>query len=198
MARRKSKYFWHTPSVGWHTGGPEANSGVTNVGRDIVVMLLDTEAGISDRPEQDRFVVERIVGQYMFSAVDNVPSMGDLFLHHRVYVADSDQTAIAIRDLATEDDAETSWLWHQVEYWPVSQYGHQGGGWDRQVNAAGLLVPTPSNGRHGHFDIRVGRLLEGGQSLIWHTQAVKTVAGNDVADGFLFVKHWIRLLCKEL
>ncbi len=190
MARRSKKYFWHVPPDAWYSGVPDAVGGEPNTLQDIVVHLVDTETVQSARPDIDNFVVERIVGQYQLSK--NETTSSDDYWHSRIYVAQTNATATALRSLNSADDAETSFLWHQVDGMEVEADGDVWGSWQARLTGA-RPVPTPFMGRNGHLDIRVGRRLEGGEALIWHTQIVAAPTENNVC----FVKLWIRLLVRE-
>lgn len=189
MARKNKKYFWHVPPDAWYSGNPIALGGNANTNQDIVATLIDTETVQSARPDIDNFVVERIVGQYMLTKDASVAA--NEFWHHRVYVAPTNATAIALRSLNTDDDAESSFLWHQVDPMPTTADGDAWGDW--QLAPGGNPSATPFMGRFGHVDIRVGRRLEGGEALIWHTQVVFTPAANLTH----YVKLWLRLLVRE-
>ncbi len=188
---RNSKMFWHVPSACWYNSSPVALGGIANVGADIVTTLVNTESGEGDVPVNDNFVIERIVGQYMLTGDEVVPT--NHFLHSRVYVSDSDSTAIALRSLNTADDAETSFLWHQVDPWHSSWNGDAIGAWQSD-GVAGSPFATPWKGRLGHVDIKVGRRIEAGSSLIWHTQIQASPGANDV----FYLKLWLRMLCREM
>ncbi len=189
MGRKRQKFFWHVPPDAWHPAEPSAATGNANVLQDIVATLIDTESVQSARPDVDNFVVERIVGQYMLNK--DAPSGLDEFWHSRVYVAPTNATAIALRDLRTADEAESSFLWHQLDPMPAVYDGDVWGNWQEAVGPT--PAATPTMGRHGHIDIRVGRRLEGGEALIWHTQVHLPPAQNNTH----FVKLWLRLLVRE-
>ncbi len=191
MGRKGKSYFWHVPPATWYAGSPLALGGNSNTGQDIVATLVDTETAQTARPDIDNFVVERIVGQYMLTKDAPSGEIADEFWHHRVYVAPTNATAIALRSLNTADEAESSFLWHQVDPMPVEYDGDIWGNW--QQGSAPRPGATPLMGRFGHVDIRVGRRLEGGEALIWHTQIVPTPASNF----FYYVKLWLRLLVRE-
>ncbi len=188
----KSKLFWHVPGPScWFTGAPVALGGNSNVLGDIVVTLISAEGGEGNRPELDNFVVERIVGQYQVSGDETAAA--NHFLHHRVYVADADAAAIALRNLTQADDAETSFLWHQVDPWSNSVDGDIFGTWVTD-HGVGQPSATPWMGRYGNVDIKVGRKISGGRDLIWHTQIIAAPAANNT----IYLKLWLRMLVREL
>ena len=191
MGKRGQRFFWHVPLGGWFPGSPGAPGINNNVGGDIISVLVDTEAVQSDRPDIDDFVIERVIGQYMLTGSEVVAV--DHFVHHRVYVADSDSSSVAVRSLNTADDAETSFLWHRVEAWHENQNADVFGIPWTVAHAAFAATPTPWMGRHGHFDIKVGRRIGGGQSLIWHTELLAAPLGNDTFN----LKLWCRVLLRE-
>ncbi len=187
--RGKKSFFWHVPPGGWYESGPSPTGGVLNVGNDIVVPLIDVETVIAAKPELDSFVVERIIGQYHFTGSE--APLVNRYLHHRVYKADADATSFTIRNLQTEDDAESSFLWHQVDPFSTDADGRAYGQWG--MTAAGNPDMETFMGRRGHLDIRVGRRVDQGEALIWHTRIFPAPAANDV----YALKLWIRLLVRE-
>ncbi len=189
MAKKRQKFFWHVPPNGWFSGSPGAPDDNTNVGGDIVVPLVDTETVLSARPDMDNFVVERVVGQFQMH-IDEDPAVKH-YVHHRVYVAQGDATSVAIRDLKQEDDAETSFLFHRVQPWHQNWDADDFGDW--QDGAAGVPAHQGWMGRHGNFDIKVGRRLEGGDVLIWHVELVPAPIANDEAA----LRLWVRILVRQ-
>lgn len=192
MGRKKTKFFWHVPPDTWFGTGPVALGPDLNTGPDIVVTLIDTETVQSARPDIDNFIVERIVGQYVVSKNEMTPT--NHYAHSRVYVGPTNATSIALRDLASADEAESSFLWHQVDPLPAALDGEVYGTWTDSSSTVTLQPgATPFMGRFGHVDIRVGRRLEGGEALIWHTQ----IANPPAADDTIALKLWLRLLVRE-
>ena len=186
---RGNQYFWHVPPGGWYEGSPVIAAGVGNFGNDIVVPLVDAEtAAISSKPEIDNFIVERVIGQYMISTNESIGTQR--FMHHRVYVADADLATIALRVLDTASEAETSFLWHKVEYASELLAAAPGGTWQ---NNGPVDSEQGAVDRRGSFDIRVGRRVEQGTALLWHTQ----LEPAPVADDLVFLKLWVRLLVRE-
>jgi len=78
-----------------------------------------------------------------------------------------------------------------VDPWAAAWVGDAWGAW--QKGAGSEPGPVFSMGRRGSFDIRVGRRVEEGTSLIWHT---KLGNGGDVADTFR-LHLWVRVLMRE-
>ncbi len=189
---KSGRFFWHTSTLVWHSLGPSASVGNPNVLGDILVTLVNTESvgAAGDTPVNDQFVVERIVGQYQMVSNESVGV--DRFCHHRVYVSDSDETAVGLRDLTTADDAETSFLWHQVDAHSQSLKQDVWGNWQSR-SKGNDCTGTPWMGRFGHVDIKVGRRIEGGQSLIWHAQLEPAPPANNEH----FLKLWLRMLLRE-
>lgn len=187
---RKRKYFWHVPASCWFNQGPSGATGEANVGGDIVVSLLDAIGDTAARPQVDNWTIERIVGQYQFAGISGIGV--NRFLHSRVYVAESDSGAISLRNLNLAEDAETSFLFHRVDLFHNSWDGDAAGNWQGTA-LGGSPAATAWKARHGDIDIRVGRRLEGGESLIWHTQMVPAPAADDE----LFLKLWLRMLVSE-
>lgn len=188
----KGKFYWYVPEWGDDVATFSVPAGVLNVGSDIIVRLIDTDFASPDDPRQDNFVVERIIGQYMLTA-GATAAAGDRICHTRVYVADGDQTSVAARDLYLQDDADSSFLWHRVHAFADLWRGDQWGDW--QNGSAGNPITSFSNGRSGAFDIKVGRRVEEGQALLWHTQV--DVTGNPPADDTFGVLLWVRVLLRE-
>lgn len=193
-----SPMFWHVPA--WYSGSPSSIAGHPNVGRDIVIELLETEtAGDSIAP--DSYWVERIVGQYQVTGFKAVGSINDAYLHHRVYKCMSGDNYLFLRDLATEDDADTSWMMHKVEIFDDSLQGSNVGSWSGPggANANGLVhqTLTPPISRAGGFDIKVGRKVNEGESLVWQTQ-IQDITGGAPADDTYFLKMWVRVLLRKV
>ncbi len=187
----KGKFYWHVPEWGGDDPTPSATAGVPNVDNDIVVELVNTDFAAPGDPRQDNFVVERVIGQYMLRA-DASASSVNRFVHNRVYVADGDQNAVSLRDLFSQDDADSSFLWHQVIPWEGGNNNEPWGSWVNGV-AGAPQVPFES-GRLGNIDIRVGRRIEEGQSLIWHTQLFN---GAILPSNDFFLHLWCRVLMRE-
>ncbi len=179
----KGNLFWHVPE--WFGGGPASSLGVDNVDQDIFVQLVDTEdvAALG----QDNFIVERIIGQYLI--VSDAVAPADRFLHHRIYVTMADLTTVNLRTLNTADDADTSFMYHKVELFTVQMAGTPRGTWSSDT--AGFSA-RESNARLGMFDIRVGRRVREGESLIWHTMIVPTPTSDE-----WHLQMWVRVLLKE-
>lgn len=186
---KKRQYYWHVPPNCWYASVPNASGGNQNVGPDIVVPLIDAETTISAKPEMDEFVVERIVGQYV--AVTDAAIPVDNWLHHRIYLSQADNTSFALRSLNTEDDAESSFLWHHVEGQSNIFNNDKFGTW--QSAGSGVPAATPWMTRHGHIDVRVGRRVRQGEALLWHTQIVPAPA----ADNEVSLQMWLRCLVRE-
>jgi len=89
MSRRKQSFFWHV-GVGMWSDAEPGGSGfdtVVNVGKDIILVLVDTVEATGDEPavpENDNFVVERIIGQWNLRSTE--PIARDYYIHERVYV----------------------------------------------------------------------------------------------------------------
>ncbi len=189
----RGKFYWFCPQWDGQAVQGGAAPGIGNLGNDIAISLIDTDFADPGDPRQDNFVVERIIGQYKVNAITGAPG-GDRVIHHRVYVADSDTTSIALRNLYTADDADSSFLWHKVDTFADNQIGQAWGNW-RNGNDAEPQIPF-QNGRLGGFDIKVGRRVEEGQTLVWHTQVHQSVA-IPLEDEQFFLMLWIRLLMRE-
>ncbi len=189
---RKRNYYWYCPA--WSAEGQMNPSiGISNVGNDIVVPLIDTDWAPPGDPVQDNFVVERIIGQFLLHGDATAPAQ-DRIVHHRVYVADSDSTSIALRNLYTQDDADTSFLWHLVDGFSADSPGNAWGNWKK--GAASTLGSTFMNSRLGSFDIRVGRRVEEGQTLLWHTSLENPLIST-LDDNEFSLMYWCRLLMRE-
>ncbi len=189
MARSRNLY-WHVPV--WDPNNqPNGSAGVGNIGADIVVALVDAEFAAPGDPGQDNYVVERIIGQYLLTTAASGAETGSRLVHHRVYVADSDQSSIALRNLNTQDDADSSFLWHLVEPFDGNSVGLEWGSW-RKGGDTDTQVAF-QNGRLGSVDIKVGRRVEEGSTLIWHTQLDTTALTNDT----WFLQMWMRCLIRE-
>ncbi len=188
-----SNFYWHSPS--WESqdvqGGatPGDNS---NVGNDIVIELINTDFADIGDPRQDNFVVERVIGQYKVNAITGAAA-GNRVIHHRVYVADGDKTSVSLRNLYAVDDADSSFLWHKVDHYSNFAIGLDWGGWAKG-DSQEPSVPF-HDGRQGSFDIRVGRSIPEGRSLLWHTQLKN--GGIALDDDEWFLMLWVRVLMRE-
>lgn len=211
MAR--SSLFWHVPY--WFNLPPGgASFSVGNSDDNCVAELLETETA-SDSIAPDRYWVERIVGQYQLHMNTDVVGYTDSFFHHRVYVAQAGSGYIQLRDPSVLEDADTSFLMHKVEYHHDRQVDNGGGsgngswGFVQPLdsasgtvywNGAPAAAATRFNGpisRQGGFDIKVGRVVDEGESLIWHTKAKSNISWADSTNDW-GLRLWVRLLIRQL
>lgn len=202
MARRKHRFFWHVPATAtdpnylwdnWSALAP-GGGGNPNVGADIFLPLVQTNQGafLSQMPERDEFVVERIIGQFMLQAISVTQNR---MCMHRIYPSQADAGAVALRDLFSQDDAESDFLWNRVEPAPAYLDGDVWGNW--QEPATNSANPAARSGRwHGDLDVRVGRRLRAGECLLWHTQ-FSTVGGGVPTDDTYFLRFNLRILVRE-
>lgn len=186
-----SSLFWHVPF--WFQGGFGTATGVGNVGQHMVVELVETESA-SATIAPDNYWVERVVGQYMVTSLAN-PLLFNPLLHHRMYVTEADSTSTNLRDLASQDDADTSFMMHKVEAFDAAWSGGQFGNWNASNYSKDTYTMPIS--RSGGFDVKVGRKVSEGESLIWHTQIEGNPSGPPNNDQF-FLKMWTRVLLKQL
>ncbi len=185
-----SRLYWHVPE--WNSDNfAGLGAGVGNTNGDIVIPLINSDFADPGDPRQDNFVVERIIGQYLLNAGATAEA-GSRIIHNRVYVADSDASSIALRSLNTADDADSSFLYHQVTHFDSGAIGKQYGSWQNGgVNE--VRGPVGAVNRYGHFDIKVGRRVNEGETLIWHTQ-ISTV---NLEDDTWAIQMWVRVLMRE-
>ncbi len=176
--------FWHVPH--WFSGAPAATAGILSTGSDVVAALVDEH----DNQDlgQDNFVVERIIGQYQVTTND-VAGAVDRYIHSRVYVCQADDTTLSLRDLTTVADADSSFLWANVQMFRVAANSTSEGSW---LHSGGAGLNQPATERNGTFDIRVGRRVEEGTALVFHTQCFPLVLDNE-----LILKLWVRVLLRE-
>ncbi len=192
MAR--SKYHWYAPV--WTDAGPHnPSTGTNNVGNEIVINLLNTDWNPPGDPVADNFVVERVVGQYLLHASMGASDVSRM-VHHRVYVAPTDENTVSLREISTLDDADTSFLWHQVDGWGSGWADKTWGSWRQGVTGDPQTLATAWKGRQGHFDIGVGRFVGEGTSLLWHTELQSSVFGQ-LTDDTWALMMWCRVLMKE-
>jgi len=177
-------FFWWVPEFGW--GGA-----VVNVGNDTVISLVDTEPGSGSTPQQDNFVVERIIGQWWINSPTGIGA--GVRYHQRVYPTIAGGAGIAIRDLTNREEADSDMLWHQVNIWGANNDG-AGGTWNAADGGANTVQPPFMQGRFGHFDIKVARRINEGESLIWHLQDETVIPPGD---GTVSLKLWCRVLLRE-
>lgn len=192
MAARK-QFWWHVASGGWASGDP-TTAGILNVGRDIVLVLVDSEEPTGEEPvvpEQDDFVVERIIGQWKLTGAQ--PAGTNLYVHERVYVVDSEPGSLALRDIANRREADTSFLYHQVTAWDAGWNADVWGNWA----SSGLVtdrVGTYRNGGPYFRDIRVGRKVLEGHALVYHLQLEGVAIPTD---GNFSAQFWMRTLLRK-
>ncbi len=179
----KGHLFWHVPE--WFSGPPSVSTGISNVGADIVVDLVNAEqpdGGLAP----DNFVVERVIGQYQL--VSDATGV-DRFVHHRLYVTMGDAATLFLRKLDTADDADTSFMYSRVEFFSAGMHQIASGNWASPDIGR---INMPATERNGTFDVRVGRKVMEGTSLIWHTE----VDGGPASDTY-HLKMWVRILMRE-
>lgn len=160
----------------------------------MVLVLVDSEEPTGDEPvvpERDDFVIERVIGQHMIFSGE--PVAAQYFLHERVYVTDVSPGAVSLRDLSSEREADTSFLWHQVTAWSAGWNNDTWGNWV----ASGLFTDNPGTSRiggPGFRDIRVGRRVLEGQALVYHWQ----LEGAGVPTDSTFTLYpWFRTLLRK-
>ncbi len=181
---RKSHFFWWVPENGW-------GEGAANVGSDTVISLVDTEPGSGSTPQQDNFVVERIIGQWQ---VVSLTGLADQVVYHqRVYPTIASGAGVALRDLEVRDEADSDMLWHQVNMWGSNNGESSLGSWAGHSSQFHPVAPF-MQGRYGHFDIKVARRVNEGESLIWHLQSTQ---GVPPGDGTVSLFLWCRVLLRE-
>ncbi len=189
---RKQRFYWHVPH--WSNSGAPLTLGTDPLQNDavgnIIGELINSDFAPTADPRQDNFVCERIIGQYLLVAPSGAEG-GDRMVHHRVYVAQGDQTTLDVRNLFEADDANTSFLWHKTEGFDSDWVGQPWGTW--AVGSTNTPAPAFLAGRKGSFDIRVGRRIEEGTSLIWHTQF--DTGGVTINTWLLHL--WCRVLMRE-
>ncbi len=184
----KSKFFWWVPEDTWSDPG-----GVVNVASDTVALLVDTAPGAGNRPEQDNFVVERIIGQWHVESPTGLTA--GIFYHMRVYPTITGDAGIALRDLTSRVEADSDLMWHQVNFWGSNQAVGSGGSWNAAGGASQTLDAPFMMGRFGHVDIKVARRVNEGEALIWHLQSTQ---GVPPGDGTVQLRLWLRLLLREV
>lgn len=189
-----SDLFWHVPV--WDENRPPTNQlGVPSVGKNAFVELVQTDTASSNLAP-DNYWVERIVGQVLYQRIAVEPDSGSWFVHSRVYVTPASTTGIVLRDLASADDADTSWMMHTNQLMFETTTGETGN-WQQAAGAGTPDTYTAPMPRKGSFDIRVGRKVAEGESLIWHAQIEPTILAN-LIDAQLNMRMWIRVLLRQL
>jgi len=196
MARKNKGFFWHVGEGMWSDGAPGVQSSTvtTNNGIDIVVVLIDTVEPAAAEPvvpENDNFVVERIIGQWQLRSTAAIAR--DAFIHERIYLAQVAPASISVRDLASQEQADTSLLWTQVTPWSAEWNNDSWGNWQ----GASVVSDRPGIFRAGgpNFrDVRVGRRISEGEALIYHLQIE---ASTPPADNEFHLEMWMRCLVRE-
>lgn len=202
-------YSWYTPF--WDTGlvsvfplasGPSAGQATG------ALTLVSPELDYGTVLQERSIRVTRVVGQFNVRGdVDftTVGDGGDLFvIAARVYVVSADENDLALnRDLHSVTDADTDWMWDsrwmvRKDEWAVS--GRKAVGLWGTNHSTTSMNPTFQNGRPGHFDIRVDRVVEEGQAMIFKV-AIKCFERNgdevDITQGNSWLDLWCRMLVKE-
>ncbi len=182
---------WHVPADCWDNG-PPGGIHIPNVADDLATVLISTDSAANlDVPDAaDEYIVERVIGQWHLHGNQATPA--SFYIHSRIYPTISDATTVILRDLSTPDDAESDFLWHQVDAWHQSFDTDIFGNWGQPATAAPESVGFM--GRKGHIDVRVNRRIKQGFALVWHTQLVGAVAPLDNE----FNLHlWCRMLLRE-
>ncbi len=186
MARKS--FFWWVPEDTWSDPG-----GVVNVGSDTVALLVDTAPGSGSTPQQDNFVVERIIGQWHIESPTGLSD--NVFYHMRVYPTITGDAGISLRDLTNRAEADSDMLWHHTGLWTAEQGTSVGGSWVSGGAGTGFNVQSAfQNGRHGHLDIKVARRVNEGEALIMHLQSTQ---GVPPGDGTVQLRMWVRILLRE-
>lgn len=180
----KGNLFWHVPV--WFNGPPDAGEGdATNIGANAAVALIDEHDIV--HIGQDNFVCERIIGQYQYTAEQAIAA--DRYIHSRIYVCQADDTTLALRDLNTAADADSSFLWHNVEQFQVAQNNTSLGSW---ASSGSSGQNQPSAMRNGSFDIRVNRRVNEGTAMIFQGAIFPIPINLE-----FHLKMWCRLLIRE-
>ncbi len=195
MGRKRNNFFWHVAQDGWFQSGPDSAATLQNIGRDIVLVLVDSEEPTGSEPvvpENDSFVIERVIGQWKLSGFPTSPG-DEFFIHERIYVVDFEPGAIAIRSLDSQREADTSFLYHQVTAWHNNWDNDKWGNW-RAGTADTVGVDAFRMGGPNFRDVKVGRRLNEGQALIYHWQ----MEGVTIPpDNVFHLQCWLRTLVRE-
>lgn len=196
MAKRKPNFFWHVSDQAWtqaDAGGP----GIPNVLRDIVLILVESMEPLADEPvvpSNDEFVVERVIGQWKMNGLETAGATTRMFME-RCYVTTGNAESVALRNLWTDDEADTSFLFTKTNVWVASHDGDALGNWTGQGlnNHVNDLHASPV----GLFyrDIRVGRRIKEGEMLVYHWQFNDSV--TIPSSGSYWVQPWIRTLVRQ-
>ncbi len=122
---RKHSFFWHVPGVdSWYSSSPGGGGVIINQGKDIILVLVDSEEPAASEPvvpSDDEFVVERVIGQWNLEGTQ--ATSRNYYVHERCYVVQATQAQVAVRDIAAADEADTSFMYHQVTAWSALYNG---------------------------------------------------------------------------
>lgn len=200
-----SRFRWYTPF--WQQV-------VNPLGADLAltdsqsIQLITPEGLFADTISETDVRVTRIIGQYRvwFNGVEFPDALArSLYIHNRVYVVSGDGTNIFNRDLTNIIDADADMLWNQIDFMARSQLsstdqanmGTWGGAGPGSTDTYANVKPFMM-GRMGHFDIKVDRRIEEGESLVWKTQLEP--GNNALASGpnmgRMYIDMWVRCLVK--
>lgn len=205
-----SRYRWFTPFWGYAGGVSLAASNSLTIG------LLGPEDDLTDPLEEKAYRVTRIVGQWQIRFTQIVLEGGQsqadaYYLTNRVYPVSSDGGTVYSRDLQNITDADTDWMWNQIDAWGTDELAGAGG---RSLGNWGIPGPGSTSGSHrvqpfmsgrnGHFDIKVDRRIDEGEELVWKAQLnVYRLNGASIwqeqnfTSGDFTIGLWMRMLVKE-
>jgi len=174
---------WYTPY--WSQSA--ASWDMTPVVADtwgVSLLLVNPDGPGVDQLGETAIRVTRVVGQYRLRTNGGAGWNGtptDQFpctFHHRVYPVSGDGTNFFLRRLYNDEDADSDWMWHQVDEFDwegaaqndsTIQPGRQG--WlSKAENGSTSMVRPFQTGRFGHFDIKVDRRIDEGEGLVWRTE----------------------------
>lgn len=178
-----SRYHWYVPAWGMARLNWQLDpSDLSTYGQSLELIVPDGPG--ADELYEASVRVTRIVGQYRMRIVDadsmtTGGGVGPTTVHHRVYPVSGDGTNFFLRFLHEVEDADSDFMWHQIDELPTEYYQAMGGvptavaaaGWYAvDQNAPSVAMQPFQHGRFGHVDIKVDRTIDEGEALIWRTQ----------------------------
>jgi len=180
----------------WADGYPEG-AHVGNIGNDLVLPLVVTEEAVANEPDVpnlDEFVIERVIGQFMLRSF--LTGGANTLVHERLYVTPTfDGSTIALRDLESSTEADTSFMYHNVWLYHASHFQDAVSHWGDRSNTGTL----PQNvAMHGPCfrDIKVGRRVKEGECLCLHWQFAAS-GGGVYEDDIWQCYPWFRVLLRK-
>lgn len=196
--------FWGTvSSAGWDMQA--SNDGITAVLADTYVY---DEMGHRVEQVEGPLWIERVVGQarLRFVFADLAGGVSGVDFHHRIYPVSTDDLDVFDRDIQSQGEADSDFMWHKVEYADLNTIENGasafGGDW-LLFNGTHAQKPF-ADGRNGYFDVKVGRYLREGEALVYKVKGATipnggswTAQWDSGGSSFCALDLWVRVLLRR-